>query len=532
MGREPPKSNRQRKNMKTNQPLLQRAFPRVLAWALAISLCGAMALAQDTTAAPAQENAPAAANGQRTDAQIEMDVVHALDASQALKNDLITAATIQSEVTLSGTVASESNKELANSIASQVPGVTKVHDNLKVGNPQAAQNPQDTQSPMAGDEGAPQTADNQPSAMPGPAPGQGPYNQGPYNQGPPAQGPYNRAPYNPGAPAQGPYNQGPYDQGPPAQGPYNQGPYSQGPSAQGPYNQGPYDQGPSTQGPYNQGPYNQGPPAQGPYNQGPYNQGPYAQQGQPQYAPAQRSAPAYRTSTGPVTVPQGTLLQLRTSEPVDSKRAVEGTPVQFTLIRDVTLGDVLAIPRGATVHGVVTEAIQAGPIKGSPELALTLTGLDLGGRTYPLETDQFKVKGPSKTGRTAGSAIGGALLGAIIGGAAGGGGGAAIGAVSGGTIGTAASAATPGPRAWIPAEALVTFHLAAPVTVSPVSQEEAARLAQGLNQGGPMLYRRGVRRYGNPYRNGPYAYPYGYMYGYPPVYYRPYYMMGGFYYWR
>ncbi|MDE3148169.1 MAG: BON domain-containing protein, partial [Acidobacteriota bacterium] len=358
--------------MKTNQPLLLRAFPRVLAWALAISLCGAMAPAQDTTAAPAQENPPAAANGQRTDAQIEMDVVHALDASQTLKNDLITAATIQSEVTLSGTVASESNKELAASIAAQVPGVTKVHDNLKVGNPQDAQNPQDTQSPMAADEGAPQTADNQPSTMPAPAP-----SQGPYDQGPTAQGPYNRAPYNPGPPAQGPYNQGP--------------------SAQGPYNQGPYNQGPSTQGPYNQGPYDQGPSAQGPYNRGPYNQGPYAQQGQPQYAPAQRSAPAYRTATGPVTVPQGTLLQLRTSEPVDSKRAVDGTPVQFTLIRDVTLGDVLAIPRGATVHGVVTEVKQASPIKGSPELALTVTALDLGGRTYPLYTDQFKVKGPSKT---------------------------------------------------------------------------------------------------------------------------------------
>ena len=33
----------------------------------------------------------------------------------------------------------------------------------------------------------------------------------------------------------------------------------------------------------------------------------------------------------------------------------EGTPVQFTVIQDVTLGGVLAIPRGATVHGVVTE---------------------------------------------------------------------------------------------------------------------------------------------------------------------------------
>ena len=73
--------------------------------------------------------------GSRTDGQIEMDVVHALDASQALKDDMITAATIQSEVTLSGTVSSDSSKQLAESIAKTVPGVTKVHNNLKVGNP-------------------------------------------------------------------------------------------------------------------------------------------------------------------------------------------------------------------------------------------------------------------------------------------------------------------------------------------------------------------------------------------------------------
>ena len=478
--------------MTTKEPLLRTAFPKGLAWALAILLCGAIAPAQDNSAVPAQQNPPAVASGQRTDAQIEMDVVHALDASQTLKNDLITAATIQSEVTLSGVVASEANKELAGSIAGKVPGVTKVHNNLKVGNPQQAVNPQDTQSPLAPDEGtAPQTAENQPNTMPAPAPD---------------NGTANRAPYNPAPPAQGPYNQGPY--------------------AQGPYDQGPYNQGPSAQGPYNQGPYNQGPYAQGPYNRGPYNQTPYAQE-PPSYGPT------YRTATAPVKVPAGTLLQLRTSEPVSSKRAVDGTPVQFTLIRDVTLGGVLAIPRGATVHGVVTEVKQSGPIKGSPELALTLTSLDLSGRTYPIQTDQFRVKGPSKTGRTAGSAIGGALLGALIGGMAGGGGGAAIGAVSGGTIGTAASAATHGPTAWIPAEALVTFHLMAPLTVAPVSPEEAARLAQGLDQGGPRLYRRGNAPYGYPYRPYPsYAYPYGYMYGYPPVYYRPYYMMGGLYYWR
>ena len=97
---------------------------RIFSTAGMIALAGAMALAQD-----------APSNTQRSDGQIEMDVVHALDASQALKNDLITAATIQSEVTLSGTVSSDSSKQLAESIAKTVPGVTKVHNNLKVGNP-------------------------------------------------------------------------------------------------------------------------------------------------------------------------------------------------------------------------------------------------------------------------------------------------------------------------------------------------------------------------------------------------------------
>jgi hypothetical protein len=224
-------------------------------------------------------------------------------------------------------------------------------------------------------------------------------------------------------------------------------------------------------------------------------------------------------------VPQGTLIQLRTNEPLDSKRAVEGAPVQFTVIQDVAFGGVLAVPRGATVHGVVTETKKAGQLSGSPELALKLTSLDLGGKNYPLDSDQFKVKGPSKTGRTVGNAVGAGIVGTIIGCAVGRGAGCAIGAGAGVAAGTAASAASPGPGVWIPAEARVDFHLAAPVTVNPVSAQEASRLAQGLYQGGPSLYRRGPYGYARPY----YA---AYPYAYGPVYYRPYYMMGGFYYWR
>lgn len=472
--------------MKINRLSIKRGFLQVLVWTGVVVLSAVVAVAQDTAQ---QQPGSAAQSGQRTDGQIEMDVVRALDDSQPLKNDLITAATIQSEVTLAGTVSSESSKKLAESIVRKIPGVTGVNNNLTVGDPQQAQN--DAAQPPAdqSDPGQANSAQAQANAQQesGPAPARQAYPQ--------------RAPQ--------PYpDQGQYSQ----QGQYpDQGQYSQ-------QNQYP-DQ--------NQG---QGP---APYPQARPRYAPYGAQ-RPGYNQPQE--PAYMPASGPVTVQPGTLLQLRTAEPLSSKRAQDGQPVQFTLISDVTMGGVLAIPRGTTMHGVVTEVrkVGSGDLGGSSELALTLTSLDLGGQNYPIVTNQFRVKGPGKGGQTVGSAITGGILGTIIGCAAGGGAGCAIGAGAGAAAGTAASAASPGPQVWIPAEALVTFHLAAPLTVNPVSQQEAARLAQGLYQGGPSLYDRpGRPNYGPRSYYGPgYGAGYGYPYSYPPVRYRPYFMTGGFYYWR
>jgi hypothetical protein len=475
-------------NAKMIRTMLKRSFLQVLVWSGVVVLGAAVALAQDT-ASPSAGQAPAAASGQRTDGQIEMDVVHALDASQPLKDDLITAATIQSEVTLAGTVASDSSKKLAESIVSQVPGVTKVHNNLKVGDPKQAQEAMNLSATDQSDQDSQGNQGQAQSAQPQQAPQMAPNGQ--QDQGQAEEGPM---PQPQAYPQQAPQQQYP-----------NQGQYPQ----QGQYpNQGQYPP-----------PY---PPARPQYGQ------PYPQQGQ-QQGYNQAPQPAYEYARGPVTIPPGTLLQLRTSEPLASKRAQDGQPVQFTLIADVTYGGVLAIPRGAVVHGVVTEVkkVGSGDLGGSSVLALTLTSLDLGGQSYPLTTDQFKVKGPNKAGQTVGSAVTGGLIGTIIGCAAGRGVGCAIGAGAGVAAGTAASAASSGPGVWIPAEARVDFHLAAPVTVNPVGPQEAARLAQGLYQGGPSLYRRPGYPYGPRYVGG-----YGYPYGYPPVYYRPYYMVGGFYSWR
>jgi hypothetical protein len=414
----------------TNQTLrstFRNIAPAVLAiagfggW---MSLSVPTALAQD---AAAQDQAPA---GQRTDGQIEMDVVHALDAAPALQQDWITAGTVQGEVTLSGTSGSAANKQLAESLAAKVPGVTKVVNNLKVGDPQQA---------AADGQGQPQ------DQVQADYPSQGQGQQATADDNGPQ-------PIQPGYPQAAPQ---PYPQSQPA--------------PRGGY----YPQQPA-------------PPQMAQAPEGPHD---------------------------PVMLPKGTLIKVRSSEPLDSKKAKDGTPVEFTVVRDVYAAGVLAIPRGATVRGEVIDVKKAGALEGRAELALKLDTLELGGKTYAIDSDPFDVKSPNKAGRTAGNAFGGALLGAIIGGAVGGGSGAAIGAGAGAVGGTAATAATPGPRIWIPAEAMMDFHLNAPITVTPVSSQEAMRLASNAPPPSqrPTLYRRGY-------------YPYGYPPPPPPpgYYYRPY----------
>jgi hypothetical protein len=221
--------------------------------------------------------------------------------------------------------------------------------------------------------------------------------------------------------------------------------------------------------------------------------------------PAAAQALAHETPQPPVTVLEDTLIRVMTAEPLNSKRAKEGSLARFTVSENVIVGDVLAIPRGATAHGVVIQSKKAGVLTGSPELELKLVSLDLGGRSYQLDSYHFKVTGSSKTKPTETKALRGAEVGAVAGSFVGGistkGGGVHVrpgnpvsmgaDAAIGAGVGTLVSAATPGPGIWIPSESQVDFYLAAPVTVTPVSAKEAARLSQGLNHGGPALYLRG-----------------------------------------
>jgi hypothetical protein len=373
-----------------------------------------------------------------------------------LKNQPITAAADHGVVTLSGTVETEQQRQQAETDAANVAGVSGIQNNITVTGGSDQSQPAPPPPPDQSQQVPPPPADNQPTNQPTNQPNQAaPQNSQEMPPPPPPDQPSQPTP----APA--------------ARAPYPQGGYGQQPYGQQPYGQQPYGQQPYGQQPYGQRPYGGYPPPQ--------------------------------QTSGPVTIPAGTLLQIRLSEPLDVAKVQDGTVFQATVASDVFMGNVLAVPRGAVLQGTVVKVKKPSGLGGNSELELQVTSLNLGGNSYPLLTDTWASKGPNKAGYTAGNTVGGAAIGAIIGGLIGRGPGAAVGAVAGGATGLAASGATNGPRLYLPAESLLNFHLSNAVTVQPVSWQEAQRLEQSA----PRLQRRPV------YMAPPYPYGYPYPYPYP-----------------
>lgn len=206
-----------------------------------------------------------------------------------------------------------------------------------------------------------------------------------------------------------------------------------------------------------------------------------------------------------VVVPSGTMVRVRVNEGMDSKHTAPGTLFDGVVMDDIVAGGAVAIPRGAAVQGKVVDSQSAGALKGKGELALQLTQITLGGQTYPVVSDAWSHQGADKTGQTVGNAVGLGAFGALIGAVAGGGPGALIGAGVGGAAGIGASAASKRGEAFVPAEAILTFHLTQPVPLTTVSQAEMNRLAAGV-QPSQRLH----RRYPPP--PPPYYYGPGYSY--------------------
>jgi hypothetical protein len=76
--------------------------------------------------------------------------------------------------------------------------------------------------------------------------------------------------------------------------------------------------------------------------------------GQPVAAPTKPTKPT--TLPGALVLQDGTPIKLRTAENLSSHDAVKGNDVNFEVVEDVYVGDVLVIKKGSPAIGTITEA--------------------------------------------------------------------------------------------------------------------------------------------------------------------------------
>jgi BON domain len=203
-----------------------------------------------------------------------------------------------------------------------------------------------------------------------------------------------------------------------------------------------------------------------------------ANQDSPSTPPPAPVAPAPPPPPPPpqkVTIPAGTTLAIRLVDALDSEKNQPGESFRATLNSPLSVEGDVAIPAGYDVEGHVVDVKSAGKFAGQSLLVLQLDRISVNGKSYAVQTDQYKRQGSSRGKNTAEKVGAGAAIGAIIGGIAGGGKGAGIGAAAGGGLGGGVQAATKGQQIKLPSETVLNFTLQNPLTVIPAQSPDAHR---------------------------------------------------------
>ena len=167
----------------------------------------------------------------------------------------------------------------------------------------------------------------------------------------------------------------------------------------------------------------------------------------------------------PLVVPAGTSITVSLGSALGSKLSQASQTFNGSVAKDVMVGEAVAIPKGATISGTVTDAKPLGKFAGGAVLQVRLDSINLNGTDIPVQSAlrTFTAKGKGK--RTAVLTGGGAAVGGIIGALAGGGKGAAIGMAAGAGAGAGGSAFTGNKDIVLPAESAVSFELSQPLEV-------------------------------------------------------------------
>jgi hypothetical protein len=193
----------------------------------------------------------------------------------------------------------------------------------------------------------------------------------------------------------------------------------------------------------------------------------------PAPVPVHEPAPVFKPDPPKVrvpktlTIPAGTVLNVRLAERVTSSGHTNGDAFSATFEQPLIVDGFVIAERGARVDGAIVESIGSGRVKGRAVLGLELKKFrSSDGQDVAIQTDTFRKEAESSAKSDAVKVGAAAGIGAAIGAIAGGGKGAAIGAAVGGGAGTGGVLATKGKDADLPAETRLSFRLASDVAVT------------------------------------------------------------------
>jgi hypothetical protein len=171
-------------------------------------------------------------------------------------------------------------------------------------------------------------------------------------------------------------------------------------------------------------------------------------------------------AAGASIVPAGTVLNVRTTQPIAAESSQPGMTFTGVVDDPVAVDGQIVIPRGAIATLDVVNVERSSNMKGRDRITFKVHSIQTESGTYPVATSQVELKGSSEGKKAAKKVIGGAGIGAALGGIFGGGTGAAIGATTGGGTG-AVIAGSGKTHLVVPAETLLQFRLSTAMRVEP-----------------------------------------------------------------
>ena len=162
-------------------------------------------------------------------------------------------------------------------------------------------------------------------------------------------------------------------------------------------------------------------------------------------------------SSTSVTVPTGTRLVIRTADTIDSSRHPVGHRFTAQLEGALVVNGITVAPRGAYVHGRITQAGSARRLAGNAELGIEFSDIIINDQLVAITTSGIAAQTGNEAARTVGRTARAAAIGGLMGGSSG--------ARTGARVGAGASILTSGASITVPAGTIIETTLSKPLTV-------------------------------------------------------------------